>query len=355
MLFSVIKDPQLSATDLNHDLEVINQWAFRWKMAFNPDPTKQATEILFTCKKKDIDHPELTFNGAYVARVKEHKHLGLILEPNLSFERHLYEKMVKAKQNIGIIKHLNKFLPFKTLNQMYKALVRSHLDYCDIIYHIPAIIHNPPLGTSLNYLMEKVEKIQYQAALAVTGAWQGSDRVKLYEELGWESLSDRRMCKRVLQIHKIVNGRTPSYLRDIMPPNRRNLANLPCVFREIKCRTDRYLNSFFPDAISVWNNIISNYEYLPTFGSLKNHLISLIRPKSRSTFDIHDSLYLRHLFQLRVGLSILKYHKHRHNFADSTSDICLCKKGVEDTSHFLLFVLYILPIEKFLLLVFMKS
>ena len=52
MLFSVIKDPQLSASDLNHDLEVINQWAYQWKMAFNPDPTKQATEILFSCKKK---------------------------------------------------------------------------------------------------------------------------------------------------------------------------------------------------------------------------------------------------------------------------------------------------------------
>ena len=52
MLFSVIKDPQLSASDLNHDLEVINQWAYQWKMAFNPVPTKQATEILFSCKKK---------------------------------------------------------------------------------------------------------------------------------------------------------------------------------------------------------------------------------------------------------------------------------------------------------------
>ena len=71
--------------------------------------------------------------------------------------------------------------------------------------------------------MEKVERIQYQAALAVTDAWQGSSCVKLYEELGWESLSERRMCKRVLQIHKIVDRRTPSYLRDKMPPNRRNL------------------------------------------------------------------------------------------------------------------------------------
>ena len=139
LLFSVIKDPQLSASDLNHDLEGISQWEYQWKMAFNPDPTKQATEILFLCKKKEMGHPELTFNGARVARVKEHKHLSLILEPNLSFEKHFYE-MVKAKKEIGIIKHLNRFLPFKTRNQMYKALVRSHLDYWDIIYHIPSIV-----------------------------------------------------------------------------------------------------------------------------------------------------------------------------------------------------------------------
>ena len=174
--------------------------------------------------------------------------------------------------------------------------------------------------------------------------------MKLYEELGCESLSERRMCKRVLQIHKIVDRRTPSYLRDKMPPNRRNLANLPCVFQKIKCRTDRYLNSFFPNAISIWNNIIPNFEYLPSFEKLKNHLISLIRPKLRSTFDLHDSIYLRHLFQLRVGLSQLRYHKRRHKFADTPSYICLCTRGVDDTSHFSL-----LPIEKLLLLVLMKS
>ena len=179
--------------------------------------------------------------------------------------------------------------------------------------------------------------------------------MKLYEELGWESLSDRRMCKRVLQIHKIVNGRTPSYLRDIMPPNRRNLANLPCAFREIKCRTDRYLSSFFPDAISVWNNIISNYEYLPTFGTLKNHLISLIPPKSRSTFDIHDSLYLRHLFQLRVGLSILNTINTVIILLTQRLIFVSARKVLKTQVIFFYFVLHILPIAKFLLLVFMKS
>ena len=234
MLYSVVHDPNKSASDLNHDLEMINQWAYQWKMSFNPDPNKQATEILFSCKKKPVDHPPLIFNGTPVSRLNEHKHLGLILTSTLSFGKHIIEKVKKAKKNIGIIKHLNKFLPFKTLIHMYKALVRSHLDYCDIIYHIPPTQHAPPLGTSLHDHMEMVEKTQYQAALAVTGAWQGTSRNKIYEELGWESLSDRRMCKRVLQLHKIIDEKTPDYLRRKLPPNRNVVINLPNVFHEIR-------------------------------------------------------------------------------------------------------------------------
>ena len=72
---------------------------------------------------------------------------------------------------IGIIKYLSKFLPIKTLDQMYKALVRSHLDYCDTIYQIPALNSQIYLDVTLNSLMKIVERTQYQAALAITGTW----------------------------------------------------------------------------------------------------------------------------------------------------------------------------------------
>ena len=111
----------------------------KWKMEFNPDPTKQATEVLFSCKKSKRVHPPLIFNGNIVQNKNEQKHLGLILDSCLSFVKHLNEKILKAKKYIGIIKYLSNFLPFKTLNQMYKAFVRSHLDYCDIVYHIPSL------------------------------------------------------------------------------------------------------------------------------------------------------------------------------------------------------------------------
>ena len=145
---------------------------------------------------------------------------------------------------------------------MYKALVRSHLDYCDIIYHMPSHQNQTPLGVTLSSLMQKVGRIQYQAALAISGAWRGSSRSKLYEELGWETLSDRRMSRRILQIHKIYNNKLPPNCRALFSGNARNN------FHEIICKTNRYKNSFFPNAIASWNIFIKHFEDVPSFDIL---------------------------------------------------------------------------------------
>ena len=67
-LFSVIHNTQTSANDLNKDLMIINNLAFRWKTNFNPDPTKQAHEVIFSCKEKEKYHPPLVFNNTSVSR-----------------------------------------------------------------------------------------------------------------------------------------------------------------------------------------------------------------------------------------------------------------------------------------------
>ena len=167
MLYSIVKDPAQSAADLNHDLDLIQKWAFQWKMQFNPDPTKQATQMIFSCKQKSPQHPPLFFNGFEIPLALHQKHLGLILIPNLSFSKHVYEKIKKADKHIGIIKHLSKYFPFKTLNQMYKTFSRTQLDYCDVIYHLAAKITRD--GLILTSLMSEIERVQYRGALAVTG------------------------------------------------------------------------------------------------------------------------------------------------------------------------------------------
>ena len=61
MLLSTVKHPVISANDLNNDSKVIHECAYQWKLEFNPDPSKQATELLFFCKKSCPNH--LFFNG----------------------------------------------------------------------------------------------------------------------------------------------------------------------------------------------------------------------------------------------------------------------------------------------------
>ena len=109
LLFSIVNDPVTSADELNHYLEVINHWAYLWKMEFNRDSKQQTSELLFSCKKNCPDQPSLFFNGTMVQTVNGQKHLGLFLDSKLSFERHQWKKSLRLKKAIGIIIFQNPF------------------------------------------------------------------------------------------------------------------------------------------------------------------------------------------------------------------------------------------------------
>ena len=75
-LFSVVNDINTSASDLNEDLEKIGNWAFKWKMNFNPDPNKQAQEIIFSRKKTASLHPVVYFDNKPVKSTQNANILG---------------------------------------------------------------------------------------------------------------------------------------------------------------------------------------------------------------------------------------------------------------------------------------
>ena len=239
-----------------------------------------------------------------------------------------------------MIKYLSKYLPLRTLILIYKSLVRPHFDYCDTIFHVPppinGIFDNDVHDSGiLPALMMKIESVQYQAALAITGAWQGTSRSKIYEQLGLESLSDRRSLNRVLQIFKIKSNLTPSYLRAKLPPLDLQANPNTNIFQDVITRTVKYKNTFFPNAVSTWNNVIANFHGNQIKSRIKTHLLNIIRPQPKSVFGIHDPKGLHYLFQIRTGLSPLRSHKYRHNFRDTPDANCNCRRGVEDEKHFL--------------------
>ena len=72
-LFSVTHDVNVSARELNDDLRKISNWAFQWKMSFNPDVNKQAQEIIFSRKIKSNIHPLPVFNNNIVSQANSQK------------------------------------------------------------------------------------------------------------------------------------------------------------------------------------------------------------------------------------------------------------------------------------------
>ena len=221
---------------------------------------------------------------------------------------------------------------------LYKLYVRPHLDYGDVIYHIPQKVCDFSHEVTLHRLMERLESVQYSAGLAITGAWKGTSRDKIYEELGWESLNDRRWSRRLVLFFKFINELAPEYTRHPIPRIRWSnyaLRNQAVVGR-INARTERFESSFYPNCLKEWNSLASEIRELPTVSSFKKRLSSIIRPTQKPIYGIYDPKGVAILTQLRVGLSKLNSHKFNHNFRDTVDPMCLINDGIEDTEHFLL-------------------
>ena len=75
--FFTVKKVNLSTDQLNNDLEKIPNWAHQWKMSFNPDPKKQAQEVIFSRKRVKDCHPSVFFNDTIVEHLTSQKHLGI--------------------------------------------------------------------------------------------------------------------------------------------------------------------------------------------------------------------------------------------------------------------------------------
>ena len=200
--FSVVHDVTQSINELNDDLLKISDWVYQWKMSFKPNKSKQAQEVIFSCKTQRVIHPPAIFNNMPVVRSSCHKHLGIYLDEKLNVSNYIKEKISKANKGIGTLRKLYNVLPKNSFITIYKSFIRPHLDY-------GAIIFDQPENESF---VKKIESVQYNAARAITGAIQDTSREKLFKELGLETMKSRTLSC----FYKIKNNGIPSDLAELI-------------------------------------------------------------------------------------------------------------------------------------------
>ena len=171
-------------------------------MSLNADIFKQVYEAIFTRKRFVTYHPPLTFKNMPVAQPNSQKHLGMQYDKKLNFQEHLNKVKSKVNKTIDIIFKLQNVLTRSALLTIYKSYIRLHLDYGGIIY-------DKGFNESLH---AKLESLQYNATLALTGGIRGSSTEKSYEEIDLEFLKSRLWYRKMSFFCKTfsnVNHRVP--------------------------------------------------------------------------------------------------------------------------------------------------
>ena len=177
LLMEEVISPVDSANKLNNDLSTISAWSNQWLITMNPEKTET---MIFTCERDKPFHPPLYMTNTTIRDVTSHEHLGVTLALNLSWRPHILKIHQKASKKLNMLKPLKFILKRKTLDVLYKSLVRSCLDYADIIW-------DGCTETDSDLL----EKLQIDAARLVTGAIKERVvKVYLRKQLGLSSDPD---------------------------------------------------------------------------------------------------------------------------------------------------------------------
>ena len=146
----------------------------------------------------------------------------------------------KINKTIGLLRKLQNLLPRTALITIYKAFIRPHPDYGNILYD---------QAFNLSF-QQKLESILYRAYLATTGAIRVTSREKICQELGLESLQSRQWYRKLAMFYKIYKNKSPFYLSNLIPEETFSCAtrNVDCI-PLIKIKHNFFKNSFFPSAI----------------------------------------------------------------------------------------------------------
>ena len=175
-IFSGVSDPISTSKKLYKNLDKVGRWANKWKISCNRNPSKQAQDIMFFTEDNQ------TISIINSKAFEDH------LDEEFTFKHHNNEKINKVNKGIGIIRKLNNILPCHALLTIYRSSVRPDLDYGNVIY-----------GQEDNEsVISRIERVQYNASLAIARAIRKTSQENLYQELGLESLRTR---KKIFKAH----------------------------------------------------------------------------------------------------------------------------------------------------------
>ena len=248
---------------LQSDLTSLMDWSKKWLLSFHPDKCKH---IHITRERGDpIDHRYYLIQGKDLELIESEKDIGVHIDQNINFDKHISAISNKANAMFAMLRRAFQYIDKETFIPLYKALVRTHLDYASSVYSPYKLKH-----------IDQLEAVQRRATKQLPGMKDKPypDRLK---ELKLPTLSYRRLRGDMIEVFKIINGvydkNATQFLKlwKDMAPRTGPRGNPKKLFTQ-RATNNLRKYSFAPRVAGIWNCLPENVVSAPSVNSFKNRL-----------------------------------------------------------------------------------
>ena len=249
---------------LQEDLEHLEEWEDQWDMHFHP----QKCNVLSIEKSKSkIEKQDYYLHGEKLEAVTDTKYLGVTLQNNMNFSKHIDNICNKANSMLGLLRRNLKSAPAKTKELGYKAIVRPVLEYASSVW-------DPHTSKEI----EKIEKVQRRAARFVTNNYKKRESVSdMIKTLKWQTLEQRRKKARLSMMYKIHTGQVQVEINRLKRlKSRSGRRGHSEQYDRVECRTEHRNQTFLPRTIRDWNCLDQDTVQARTTGTFSSRVAKLI-------------------------------------------------------------------------------
>jgi len=247
---------------LQNDLDVLTEWAAKWQMKFNEDKCK----VMHLGRHNE--GYDYVMNGQLLQKVESEKDLGITMAEDGKVAGQCLESYAKANRMLGLVKRTIRYRHPKVLINLYKTLVRPHLEYSMTVW-------NP------HYQKDKIllERVQHRFTRLFDDLRDLPYEMRL-EKLRLWSLEERRNRGDLIEVFKMVKGYSDVSWQNFFkrsPVNATRGHNWK--FQKPHCRRDCRLHFFSLRVISRWNSLSQDLVNSTSVNSFKTGLEKLRQHK----------------------------------------------------------------------------
>ncbi len=262
------KNLSILCSTMNTELKEISNWFKANKLSLNASKTnlmylgtsKQTGSI-----KESSDH-NIYLDGCKLNRVQDAKFLGITIDENLSWKKHVDSVCKTCSRNIGVLSKVKHFLPSTTMKQLYCTLVLPYLNYGLLLW-----------GNVTNEYMNKVFKLQKRAIRTISNSPYLCPTKPLFTKYNILNIFDLYMRDVAIFMYKYKSNMLPQSFdgcfvtnKDTHTYNTRNKDNFKSYIGKIK--------TIFTNGPKIWNalpNELKHTKSLSLFRSkIKCHIAS---------------------------------------------------------------------------------